>query len=92
MFCEMRASSVCAAEKWCSMETLFDPHHKQYLFASQKRWVGTYANPNLTRADIEPKMHVPLLWHGYKWEKSEARTLYAAQLRELGIGAAGETR
>ena len=31
LFCEMRAATVCAAQPWCRMRSLFDPQHAHLL-------------------------------------------------------------
>jgi len=92
MFCEMRLPSVCALNAaWCTMDTLFDDTHQQYLFADQTRWVGTYT-ARISRADMESKMDIDQLWHGYQWrDDNRSRASFSTRLYDMQLAALNGT-
>jgi uncharacterized membrane protein YgcG len=73
MFCEMRAPVVCQRLPWCSVRSLFDSAHEQYLFANRTLWVRSWGIPTFGLSSLmdtgtgRTKTDRDVLYHAYKW-------------------------
>ena len=67
MFCEMRASSVCAMNSWCTMRSLFDRDRLHLFYTAKRHRQGLIADLG---ASATAPSDVEIAWARTRWVNS----------------------
>ena len=67
MFCEMRASSVCAMHSWCTMRSLFDRDRLHLFYTAKRHRQGLIADLG---ASATAPSDVEIAWARTRWVNS----------------------